>query len=249
MIGVAVWILVIPTAALVMRRRPEDSGLLPDGDTERAASEDARSEGEASGDFVWTRGEVIRQPALWMLILTFGLAGTGLGAMLLHLVPYLTDSGFSAAAAAGGFGMIGLSGLVSKPLWGLAIERYPTRYCAASEFAILALGILLIMQVNSVLTMYLAITVLGIGIGGVVTVQEVIWANYFGRLSLGLVRGIGRPFTIVSSAAGPVLAGAAYDIGGSYTIAFAVFVLTYVAAAVLVLLTPRPLEHRQERIE
>src|SRR3546814_13240024 len=50
---------------------------------------------------------------------------------------------------------------------------------------------------------HLAVFVLGLGIGGVSTVQEVIWADYFGRASIGMIRGLSRPFTVLASACRP----------------------------------------------
>jgi hypothetical protein len=74
----------------------------------------------------------------------------------------------------------------------------------------------------------------------VVTVQEVVWADFFGRLTLGTVRSVGRPFGIVTSAAGPVFAGAAYDLRNSYEIAFIVFIVANLLAAALILAIPTP---------
>ena len=88
--------------------------------------------------------------------------------------------------------------------------------------------------------MFAAIFVLGIGVGGVMTIQETVWADYYGRLTLGTVRSIGSTFTIVFSAGGPVFAALAFDLRGSYEVAFLAFVGTYVLAAVLVLATPIP---------
>lgn len=237
-LGVMIWVIVIPASALIMRRRPEDYGLNPDGDDSSIESQ-VRA-GQVQEEVRWTRRQAVRTPALWMLIITFGIGSTGLGAMLLHLIPYLTDIGFSATQAAAGFGMIGLAGLLSKPFWGLSLERFQTRFCAATDFLLFALSLVLILSINGIVMMYVAIFVLGLGIGGVITVQEVVWANYFGRLTLGTVRSIGRPFTIVTSAGGPVFASVAYDVGGSYRIAFMVFIVTYLIAAILILVTPRP---------
>ena len=236
-IGVAIWATVIPAAMLAMRRRPEDYGLQPDGDT---AAVQGRAAARVASDVRWTRSMAARTPALWMLVLTFGLASTGMGALLLHLIPYMTDEGFTRAQAAGAFGMIGIAGLLSKPLWGIALDRFPVRRCAAAEFALMALGIALILGSHTVAPLYASIFTLGLGIGGVVTVQEVVWADFFGRLTLGSVRSLAQPFTIVSSAGGPVFAGFAYDHFGSYATAFHLFIATYVAAAVLILLTPSP---------
>ena len=240
-LGVSIWVIVIPLGALIMRRRPEDHGLEPDGGRVEVRPGDRRAEHRAVVDqYRWTRREVMRTPALWMLIATFGFGSMGFSAMLLHLIPYLTDNGFSRAEAAGAFSMIGAAGLLSKPIWGLVVEKIATRFAAAAEFAILGSGVVLILSATSLSMMYAAIFVFGIGVGGVITIQETVWADYYGRLTLGTVRAIGRPFTIVSSAGGPVFAALAYDLGGSYQIAFLFFIVAYAVAGTLILLAPEP---------
>ncbi|MBT5774484.1 MAG: MFS transporter [Dehalococcoidia bacterium] len=239
-IGVAIWVVVIPPSWVVMRRRPEDYGLEPDGGVAPVLDEQREAQRQELDGAIWTRREALRTPALWMLILSFGLGTMGFSALLLHLFPYLEDSGFSRTEAAGAVGMIGLAGLISKPFWGLLVERLRSRIAAAMEFLILGLGIGLILAANDLATTYGAIFLFGVGVGGIVTIQEVVWADYFGRLTLGAVRSIGRPFTIVSSAGGPVFAGVVYDVGGGYEFAFVTFIVTYVAAAVLILATREP---------
>lgn len=239
-IGIAIWVVVIPPSWIVMRRRPEDFGLEPDGGAGSRLDASGEERLRRLDSAVWTRRAAMRTPALWLLTLTFGLGTLGFMALFLHLIPYMTDDGFSRREASAGFGMIGLAGLVSKPFWGLFVERVHSRVAAAIEFAMLGVGIILILLADSLATMYGAIFLFGIGVGGVVTVQEVVWADYFGRMTLGTVRSIGRPFTIVFSAGGPVFAGVAYDVGGDYEVPFTIFVATYFIAAVLVLVTPEP---------
>jgi MFS family permease len=109
--------------------------------------------------------------------------------------------------------------------------------CGSAIGAILAAG-----NAGSLALAYLATFYFGVGIGGVITVNEVVWANYFGRLTLGAVRSIGIPFQIISSAGGPLLAGITYDRTGSYQSAFLFFIATYLMATVLIALLrpPRP---------
>lgn len=248
-LGVAVWVLVIPLAALVMRRRPEDHGLVPDGRYIAPRAGDRLAAQRASVEGVrWTRAQAMRTPALWMLILTFGFGSMGFGAMLLHLIPFLTDSGYTRVQAAGAFSMLGVAGLISKPVWGIIADRVPSRFAAAAEFALLAFGIFAISVAPTLSLMYAAIFLMGVGVGGVITLQETVWADYFGRLTLGTVRAVGRPFTIVSSAGGPVLAGLAYDLRQSYEIAFLIFIGAYAIAAFLILLTPTPRPPRQAAV-
>jgi MFS family permease len=246
-IGVSIPTIIVPLALVIMRRRPEDHGLEPDGG---GAPPDARvTRAMSTANVRWTRRQALRTPSLWMLVLTFALAGMGLSAILLHLIPFLTDTNFTPAEAAVAFGVIGVTGLVAKPLWGMALDRFPARYCAASEFLLMAAGIALVLSSRDVATLYPSMLVLGLGIGGVVTVQEVIWAEYFGRLTLGAVRGLARPFSVVASAGGPVFAGAAYDIGGSYDVAFLSFVAAYVVAAAVVVVTPYPRDPAEARAD
>jgi MFS family permease len=248
-LGVAVWVIVIPLAAVVMRRRPEDHGLVADGGYVAPRVGDRLAAQRAAVDGVrWTRGQAMRTPALWMLILTFGLGSMGFGAMLLHLIPFLTDSGYSRGEAAGAFSMLGLSGLISKPFWGIIADRVPSRFAAAAEFTLLAIGVFAISIAPTLPLMYGAIFIMGVGVGGIITIQETVWADYYGRITLGTVRAIGRPFTIVSSAGGPVLAGLAYDLRHSYEIAFLTFIGSYVLAAVLILLTPTPRPPRESTL-
>jgi OFA family oxalate/formate antiporter-like MFS transporter len=264
-LGLLTWVLVIPAAALIMRRRPEDMGLQPDGDPDStqpaaalAAPPGRVTEAQRSRDAVWTRRAAMGTPALWLIIGAFGLASMGMGAMLLHLVPFLEDSGQSAAAAAGAITALGLAGLIFKPIWGMLIDRYPVRYCAMVEFLICGSAVGAILAAGnsgSVPFAYLATFYFGVGIGGVITVNEVVWANYFGRRTLGTVRSIAMPFQIISSAGGPLLAGIAYDRTGSYQGAFLFFIATYLLATVLMALlrAPQPprtaagAEHAAER--
>jgi MFS family permease len=182
----------------------------------------------------------MRTPTIWLLMISFALASMGLMGMLVHTYPYLTDIGFSPGEAARGLSMIGIAGLICKPVWGLLIERFQGRRCAAAEFLLCAAGIVAIALARGEPAMYGAIFLFGLGVGGVITVQEVIWADYFGRLTLGRIRSVAMPFTIVSSAGGPVFAGWVYDVSGAYRAAFLVFITTYLIATVLILLTRRP---------
>lgn len=239
-IGVSIPIVIVPLALLIMRRRPEDYGLEPDGGAGGGPIRRARAASMSLQGILWTRAQAIRSRSLWMLAATFSLASIGLSALLLHLIPWLSDSGLTAGQSASAFGMLGLAGLISKPLWGMALDRFNTSYCAAAEFLLMALGLAAMLVVDGLVALHATVFVLGLGIGGVTTVQEVVWAEYFGRATIGMIRGLVRPFTVIASAGGPVFAAAAYDVRGSYDVALLAFLVTYIAAAILILVTPYP---------
>ena len=76
-------------------------------------------------------------------------------------------------------------------------------------------------------------------------VPPVAFANYFGRRSLGVIRGIAEPFTSMGQAIGALLSGAIFDITGSYMIAFITFAVIGGATMILVM-TARPPKHVSE---
>ena len=82
----------------------------------------------------------------------------------------------------------------------------------------------------------------GVGITSLGVTQEVLWANSFGRLSLGTVRSTGFVITFGFGAAGPILMNLIFDVMGSYRPAFALFVVLFAIAAVMAVFirTPRP---------
>ena len=73
--------------------------------------------------------------------------------------------------------------------------------------------------------------------------QQVLLADYFGRNSLGAIRGITWPFQALSSAIGPIVASLVFDAQGTYTPVFTVFIGLSVLASLLLLLSPPP-KHR-----
>ncbi len=247
-LGLATWGLIIPPAAIFMRRRPEDMGLHPDGDpialdptcplVQRRSVEAIKTD-----QAIWTRRAAVHTRALWLLVGAFGCAGMALTGMMLHLIPFLQDMGYSPTVAAGSMTAWGLAGFLVKPLWGLLIDRVPVRLCAIGEFGLCGSGIgaiLVASRTGRWELVYAAVFVFGLGVGGVLTVSEVVWANYFGRLTLGTVRSIAVPFQISLNAFGPLLAGVAYDITHSYRGAFFVFMGTYALASLLIACTTPP---------
>ena len=60
------------------------------------------------------------------------------------------------------------------------------------------------------------LTMFGFGIGGVLTLLPIAWADYFGRANFAAIRGIALSVQVIAQAAGPLLSGALHDWTGSY---------------------------------
>jgi sugar phosphate permease len=236
-LGIAVWLIIIPTA-FVMRRTPEDHGLRPDGDPSGGPSGRAPVV-EAS----WTRPQAVRTPALWLLIFAWGLSMAGTGALMLHMVSFLGDSGFAAGTAALLFSVQAWASLVAKPLWGLVMRRVPPRFLGAGAFlcaALALLGLLAAAGARAEVLTAVMLALFGLAIGGTIPLQETVWASYYGREHLGQIRSVGIPFTILFSALGPKFAAHLYDRAGTYDTAFLIFGCFWVVSAALILFARPP---------
>ena len=250
-LGLGLLVLVIP-AAFVMRRRPEDYGLLPDGDEELdLAVRDGRRV-TAATEVQWTREEAVRTKAFWLLIISFGLASFSTGAFFLHLIAYMQDSGFSSQDAAARFSTALLATAISRPLWGVMMQRFAPRYCASVGFAVISVcttGIVVSLSAESSLLLYAFLIGWGVGFGGRVPVQELIWATYFGRENIGKVRSTALPLLGVAAAVGPQFAARIYDAAGSYDTAFVAFAATAALAAFVILAARPPRRPEARRLE
>ncbi len=235
--------LLIAPVALLMRRSPEDHGLHPDG----VESAEAANSGEAAADFAnsFTRGEAIRTRALYMVILAFGMAVVGVFVTLTQTIPFLTDVGFSRSTAALMLASLSLPAFISKPIWGFIIEKTDPKPLAAIGFLLsagAAVVILAAAKAGNVPLLAAGYTVVGIGVGGQIPIQEVIWASFFGRRYLGAVRGVGMPFAFAIGAGSPLAVAAYFDRVGNYDGAFIAISALWVLAAVLILLVRKPVK-------
>ena len=246
LLGIGAVVVLAPTSRL-FHRRPEDLGLLPDGAAVDGGEPKPRSErAEArraellAADVVWSRREAIRTPTLWALVFAYGLAAMGVVSMNLHLVPYVQELGYSITVAAAAVSARGFIGFVSNPLWGLLIERVSVQPAGAGAFLLAAAAMGVFLLPNSELSLGAALLIFGLASTGFYTLNDVIWANFFGRISLGTVRGIAHPITAAFSALGPLAVGLLYDGTGGYRVAWIVLLVGFLAAAGLILTARRP---------
>ena len=142
-LGLVTWLIAYP-AALLLRRQPEDFGLHPDGKTEDEVRSGAGSSARADFANSLTRAQALRTPALYTVILSFGLAGLAGGSMLFVAIPFLTDAGFSRGTAALMMTTMSFPAMLSKPLWGWAIDALDPKKVAALMFVVISAGVIAI---------------------------------------------------------------------------------------------------------
>jgi OFA family oxalate/formate antiporter-like MFS transporter len=176
-LGICAALLVYPVAFL-MRRTPEDHGLNPDGKSDHQVASGQAEMARADFDRSMTRQQALRTWVFYCLVFSFGLFSINIVVMLLQTVPYLTDSGFSRAEAAYAITVASIPAMLSKPVWGYFIDRLPAKPLAAlgaSGTGLALFAIVASVDSGSLFWIYAAYVLLGLGWGGMIPLQEVIW--------------------------------------------------------------------------
>ena len=245
--GIVTLVLVVAPSLLFIRRRPEDLGLLPDGraagkpeDMAPADRTQSVKKGPSTVDEVaWNRREALGTSAFWLIVITFGVSHVGVTGLNLHVFSFVSDQGHPAMVAALVMSIIAIMQFSTPMVWGLLAERVNVARLIMAKFLIQAGGILLALSDPGLVSLYAGFFLYGIGMGGTAILAEMIWANYFGRTSLGKIRGMGSLITSAFSAGGPPFFGLLFDATQSYKLSFSIFIgMLFASAGLSLLLRP-----------
>jgi sugar phosphate permease len=225
----------VPTWALHVRR-PEDIGLRPDGERVTASAGGAAAQ-PLEPEF--SRGEALGTPAFWLLSLFTLLVFPVQAGISLHQAPLLIERGLDPAAAAAAVSTFALLSAVAGFAYGFWPRRVPLRFALALVGLTLTASCVLMANVQSAAYAYGAAALFGLGIGGLLTMLPIAWADYFGRSSYGAIRGVALTVQVAGQALGPVLSGALRDATGNYAASLATFaVLAFAGSAAALFAAP-----------
>jgi OFA family oxalate/formate antiporter-like MFS transporter len=232
-IGATVLIVGFLPVWLFLVRRPEDVGLVPDRIVAGA--------NPAPPEPRFSRAEAMRTRAFWLLSLyTFLLYPVQAGVSL-HQAPHLIERGLSPIVAATVISFFSATSAVASFGVGLLPRRWPLRYVLLVSAVLMSAGSFSLIAIASAEDAYLAVGLFGFGLGGIMTLLPVAWADYFGRESYGAIRGVVLSVQVMAQAVGPLLSGALRDWSGNYTDSLLVFGILAALAAVTALAARRPL--------
>ena len=224
--GILVLVLLAPLN-LLLRRRPEDMGLEPDGD---AASHDAVAGGQAANvvDPVWaavdwTLGRAVRTGRFWWITLGYFGGLFSWYAVQVHQTKYLVEIGFSPSYAAWALGFVSLVAIPGQIALGHLSDRIGREWVwtvGSLGFVVCYLALLFMRQSPTPALLYLMVVSQGALGYGLTSVIGAIPAEVFQGRQYGTIFGTLMLAAIAGGAAGPWLTGAIHDATGSYNLAF-----------------------------
>jgi MFS transporter, OFA family, oxalate/formate antiporter len=223
---------------LFMVHRPEDLGLRPDN-AETAPAGGATITAVAF-ETAFSRRQAVRTSAFWLLLGYTVLVYPVQAGVSLHQAANLIEHGVAPTIAASIVGLFSLMSGVASAACGLMPRSLAIRYPMAVGGVFLTAGCLAMIGIASVAQGAIAAALFGLGIGGMLTLLPIAWADYFGRAHYGAIRGLALSAQVIAQAAGPVLSGALHDWTGGYTRSLECFAALSLLSALVALAARRP---------
>ncbi|MFC1897215.1 MFS transporter [Chloroflexota bacterium] len=247
-IGIMFLILGLPML-LIIRSKPEDIGLLPDGDKMAEAIDRSRlgqpeTEGVVTDDSTkeinFTVKEALKTSAFWVYSAGMMLRGLVLSSIVIHEIPYLVDMGIGyqvAASILGNMVFMSIPGRLGAGWFGDMFDKRRIMFiCCLLQ----AVGILIFINATSVGILYLFVVVYGLGYGGIIPLTHALQADLFGSKSFATLMGIRMALIVLPTIAAPVLIGYIYDVTQSYTVGFYGLMGAILLSGLLILLIRHP---------
>jgi MFS family permease len=227
-LGTAVLLFALPVVASLLRERPQDKGLLPDGASPRSVT--AEREVVVPG---LSARNAWRTGTFWFMACAFFLVSASVQGCVVHLAAMLSDHGISPQTAALGSSLAGAAILFGRVGTGYLLDRFFAPKVATVLFGGAAVGIGLLWMGNAAAILFVGAFFVGLGLGAELDLIAYLISRYFGLHAFGKVYGSAIAAFLLAGALGPLIMGVAFDLTGSYRAPLASFLAATLLATVL----------------
>jgi MFS family permease len=243
-LGIGVFMLVmIGPMVKVIRNRPEDMGLRPDGVTapiQAAAKTGAKPKDTQGEEEDFTVRQALRTSAFWILTIVHISSTISIVTLSLHLIPKLTDMGMSLSTA----GLVVLAytatALPSQLIAGAVADKLPKPPVLFGFLSLQASGIMVLAFTEDIRMAFVFAILYGIGFGGRIPLLTAIRGEYFGRKAFATIMGLSQMPNNIAMMFAPLFAAYMFDTQGTYMVPFFIFSILNFLGAILVLWVRKP---------
>lgn len=233
-LGLPMVVVVIPMLILMVRTRP------PSAEKLSVSAQAAALPGLEVGP-------ALRSRSFWMVALAqFFYAATAAG-IVAHLITYLVGIGYKPAAAAAMMGVTFVFTSAGKVIMGLFADRLSGRIALTVNFAVAALGTLMLLFGTHPALLLPTVLVVGLTLGAPLVLVPLVMVESLGLKRYGSLAGLTGLFNTIGGAVGPIIAGRIFDLSGSYAGAFELFAVLLLLGGIATYAC-LPLEAEQKRV-
>ena len=238
-VGIGCLVVGIPVS-FVMKSRPEDYGMLPDGaplpegDDAQQSSDAAPRRSALSGEVTMTTMQALKSRVFWQLAIAMGVSGMVMSASI-HQIPAITSYGLSREIA--GFAILGVSmfsvaGRLGSGYFG---DRLDKRHVIAVALLFQFVGTIVFAFSSEIWHLVIFVILWGFGFGASIPVRFALIADLFGRRHYGSIMGTLMTTSAVFGVVAPVLVGWLADIRENYREPFVLMAFSVLIAIPMIL--------------
>lgn len=213
-VGISAVVLLLPLMVVLVRDRPADLGLHPDGAATAATSASHAAPAPAPAD------DLLRSGRFWQIAVAIGAVFAANAALLVNIVPFAQGEGIASKQAALLVSAYAVSGIGGKLLFSLIADRVDLKVSLLAVMTSLVPPIIALTQTNSYQVMLLCSAIIGMVSGGLMPGWTALLARLYGPLHYGRVMGRMLPVTGIMATVIVPLVGFLFDRSGDYDIAF-----------------------------
>lgn len=228
---------------LIVRRRPEDVGLRVDGGGPTVTAPGGAEPSDS--DPVWTVRQAIRTRSFWLLLIGTSILMVVGGSVNFTFVSHLVTNGIGESTAVFALSLWAGMGIIGGVLGGELRQRLSVRCALPLVICFTAGALVLFVMTDSVWMGLLFAVWHGTAFGAQLPLTRISFPDYFGRYSVGAIRGVTAPVQFTLNAFGPLAAGYVFDWRGSYDLLYSVFAALLLLAALSILAAPKPRRPRE----
>lgn len=225
--GIVVLVVLFPLN-LLLRKRPEDMGLQPDGNPAPDVSAGAAASNIVDPEWAatdWTLGRAMATARFWWLALGYFCGLYVWYAVQVHQTKYLVEIGFTSTAAAWALGLVSLFGIPGQIALGHLSDRIGREWVwtiSTLGFAICFVALIALQYKPTLLLVYVMVIAQGFLGYGVTSIMGAVVAEIFQGKNFGTIFGTIMFVALSGGAAGPWVTGLLHDIYGDYIAAFSI---------------------------
>ena len=221
--GSTIVISVLLASVVLIRNRPEDMGLLPDGQTGETIRELQRRSGQSQTQEAQVPSKTrhtLGMLTTWLIGIFVAANAYVTGTLSAHQIAYLQDLGFAAITAATTISVMAAANTCGCLTFGTLALRFHVRRLTIGAFIVQLMGLLILLSTKELSFVYLYVALIGLSSGSLMTALPIFVGVYYEREKYSQVLGVVFPFQPIAMAVAATAAGAIYDATASYTMAF-----------------------------
>lgn len=207
MLGILLGIITIPLHLLILRGKPADLGLLPDGKTSLPETKPAPSV---------SLGIALRSRFFWLMTLAFALSTLSISALRVHFIPLLISLDIQSSAAALASGSIGIMQVIGRMIFAPIEARFSVRTMVIGVFILLTLSLTILLFGSAPLWIALFIILFGMAVGAHTLTRPLMVADAYGSGFYGRISSVMVIALTMARTFAPFAAGLIFDLFHSY---------------------------------